>query len=179
MTSREGGVMRQLERRKDADRRQRGDRRRLRGRRKEDRGDVVAKPSREAPLAGQFSLFGDDGAPKERRHGPRRCVTEQRRATPERRQTRGPAPEAGRSPSEPTGKRRRPKPTRLVDFPADSPWMNANQAAKYVGTTRRGLYNKVRGRDIRAQRRTGARRGTLMFRRADLDAYLEDRSKEA
>jgi excisionase family DNA binding protein len=50
-----------------------------------------------------------------------------------------------------------------------SPWLNTEGAAQYLGCTRRRLYDLVQLRMF-DPRRDGRR---LLFRRADLDGYLE------
>jgi excisionase family DNA binding protein len=50
-----------------------------------------------------------------------------------------------------------------------SPWLNAEEAASYLACTRDRLYDLVQVGKL-SPRRDGRR---LLFRRADLDAYLE------
>jgi excisionase family DNA binding protein len=54
---------------------------------------------------------------------------------------------------------------------ADSPWLNAQQAAEYLACSRDRLYDLVQLAKL-DPRRDGRR---LLFRRSDLDAYLETR----
>lgn len=59
---------------------------------------------------------------------------------------------------------------RLSQDPAASPWLNAEEAAHYLACSRDRLYDLVQIRKLQP-RRDGRR---LLFRRSDLDAYLED-----
>jgi predicted DNA-binding transcriptional regulator AlpA len=65
------------------------------------------------------------------------------------------------------------KKSRLVPCADDSPYLNSEQAAARIGTTRHGLYNMVRRGHFQAYRRTGARRGVMLFKRVEIDAFLE------
>lgn len=58
---------------------------------------------------------------------------------------------------------------RLEQDTSASPWMNAEDAARYLACDRGRLYDLVQLRKLEP-RRDGRR---LLFKRSDLDAYLE------
>lgn len=58
---------------------------------------------------------------------------------------------------------------RLEQKPSASPWLNADEAAQYLACPKGRLYDLVQHRKL-TPRRDGRR---LLFRRDDLDAYLE------
>jgi excisionase family DNA binding protein len=57
-----------------------------------------------------------------------------------------------------------------LDRADESPWLNAEDAARYLACPRGRLYDLVQLRKLEPQR-DGRR---LLFRRADLDGYLKD-----
>lgn len=58
---------------------------------------------------------------------------------------------------------------------ADSPWLNAERAAEYVGMSRRFVYEEVRRGRMRAAKLGG--RGEIVTRKEWLDEYIVNRAK--
>jgi hypothetical protein len=107
-------------------------------------------------------MFGTDVTPPERRRMARRKNAADRRALAERR-----ASKLARAAAT------APRKSRLVPCADDSPYLNSEQAAARIGTTRHGLYNMVRRGYFQAYRRTGARRGVMLFKRVEIDAFCK------
>jgi Helix-turn-helix domain len=161
------------------DRRRLSARRKLSGRRREDRNGLPPKTRRDKEPKEQLPMFATMEAIPERRKSDRRAATaEGRRSGGERRTVPG---EGTGLASAQASKVKASKPpdetpkSRLVPCASDSAWMNSIQTAERIGTTRRGLYNMVRRGHFRAHRRTGARRGVMLFNRAEVEAFLAKR----
>lgn len=58
---------------------------------------------------------------------------------------------------------------------ADSPWLNAETAARYVRMSRKFIYEEVKRGRMRAARLGG--RGEIVTRKEWLDEYIEQRAK--
>jgi excisionase family DNA binding protein len=60
--------------------------------------------------------------------------------------------------------------------PDDDPWLTYEQAAEYIGLARSTIWDLVNDGDLP---RHGPRRTRLLFRRSDLDRYVESRGRRS
>ncbi len=141
-------------------------RRKVEGRRREDRGEASTGPRPHRTASGQLPMFGTEATPPERRRLARRLRAADRRALADAERRAAKLARAATAAA---------KKSRLVPCADDSPYLNSEQAAAFIGTTRHGLYNMVRRGHIQAYRRTGARRGVMLFKRTELETFLERR----
>jgi predicted DNA-binding transcriptional regulator AlpA len=59
-----------------------------------------------------------------------------------------------------------------IEQPADDGWLDSEQAAEYLGVSRARIHNLV---SQEALPRHGGKSHKLLFRRVDLDAYVDRR----
>lgn len=160
------GACLMVERRRNGSGRRAGiDRRKCPGRRRTDRGEPPQAKSAGRAAPGQTRMFDTGVTRIERRRGDRRAGADRRGSTDRR------APAAAQAIAPAKAARR----TRLVPCAPGSNWLNADQAAEYLGVSRRGLYRLVTEEAIRGYRRSGRARGFLLFDKSELDAFIKRR----